>query len=143
MENVRVFDTAVTAAGLRPIVRADRSFTLFLPADQALEAEGAAALLSGVYLTPNNRERLYDLVAYHFVPGEKIDLASAPSAVTTLSGESLSIARDGGRILLNGHVGVTRSIDFGEGVVHIVSGLLWSDLKHDKGDGDVAQRVTW
>ncbi|MDJ0944804.1 MAG: fasciclin domain-containing protein [Kiloniellales bacterium] len=143
IKNVRIFDTAVSAAGLRPVVDADRSFTLFLPADEALEAEGAAVLLSGVYLTPSNRERLFDLVAYHLVPGEKIDLASAPRDVTTLSGEALSIARDGGRILLNGHVGVTRSIDFGKGVVHIVSGLLWAELNPRDGHGDVAQGVTW
>ncbi len=143
IEDVRIFDTAVTAAGLRPVVQTDRSFTLFLPADDALEAEGAATLLRGVYLTPSNRNRLFDLVAYHFVPGEKIDLASAPRAVTTLSGEALSIATAGERTLINGQVHVIRSINLGKGIIHIVSGLLWADFRQDDAGGDVAQRVTW
>ena len=133
VEHARIFETAVTASGLRPAIGQQGAFTLFLPSDEVLEREGSAELLRGVYLTPGNRARLADLLAYHIVPGQKITLAATdPFDVTTLSGDILSIERDGERSLLNGHIAVIRSIDLGDAVVHLVSGLLWADLVQEE-----------
>ena len=135
VEDVAIFEAALTASGLRPALGRDDVFTLFLPSDDALEREGSAGLLRGVYLTPSNRARLADLLAYHIVPGQKIVPSStAPADVITLSGDTLSIERDGDRPVLNGHIAVTRSIDLGNGVVHLVSGLLWADLEIEEKD---------
>ena len=99
VDNTAIFAVALTASGLRPAVGRDEAFTLFLPSDDALEREGSAALLRGVYLTPGNRARLADLLAYHIVPGRKIPLVSeTPAEVTTMSGDALSIDQDGERI---------------------------------------------
>ena len=134
-EDTAIFEAALTASGLRPALGRDDVFTLFLPSDGALEREGSAGLLRGVYLTSSNRARLADLLAYHIVPGRKIIPAStAPVDVITLSGDTLSIEGDGDRPVLNGHIAVTRSIDLGNGVVHLVSGLLWADLEMEEKD---------
>ena len=133
--NTAIFEAALSASGLRPALGRDDAFTLFLPSDDALEREGSAGLLRGVYLTPSNRARLADLLAYHIVRGQKImPTSTAPADVVTLSGDSLSIERDGDRSVLNGHIAVTRSIDLGNGVVHLVSGLLWADLQVEEKD---------
>ena len=135
VEDAAIFEAALTASGLRPALGRDDVFTLFLPSDEALEREGSAGLLRGVYLTPSNRARLADLLAYHIVPGQKIFPASSgPAEVITLSGDTLSIEGDGDRSVLNGHIAVTRSIDLGNGIVHLVSGLLWADLKIQEKD---------
>ena len=147
VENSGIFETALTASGLRPAIGRDEAFTLFLPTDDALEREGSAALLRGVYLTPANRARLADLLAYHIVPGRKITLvAEAPADVVTMSGDALSIDQDGGRQVVNGHIAVTRSIDLGNGIVHLVSGLLWADLvpeEKDLASDQFAPPATW
>ncbi len=131
-EHVRIFETAFELAGLEPLVDESKSFTLFVPSDLALRLEGTAGLLQGVYATPRNRERLIDLMHYHYVPDRKLDLASVDSTqVRTQIGEALSIERRGDDIVLNGHIRVTESIDLGHGAIHIVSGLLWADLVYD------------
>ncbi len=131
-EQVRIFESAFELAGLKPLVDEGKSFTLFVPSDFALRIEGTAGLLQGVYATPRNRERLIDLMHYHYVPDRKLDLASIDATeVRTQSGEALSLERRGYDIFLNGHIRVMDSIDLGRGTVHIVSGLLWADLAYD------------
>ena len=129
-----VFEAAVERAGL-PWPPADKqAFTLFLPSDAALEAEHMAGLLEGVYASPSNRERLVDLLDYHIVPGEKLTLESDGMALAVArSGEALLIERRGGATTVNRHIRVLESVDLGEAVVHLVSGLLWADLVYDRG----------
>ena len=132
-EQVSIFKTAFERAGLGSLVEGDKPFTLFVPTDFALRLEGTAGLLEGVYATPGNRARLTDLMHYHYVLGEKLDLAWVDAMdVRTRSGEVLSIARRDGEIVLNGHIRVTESIELGHGTIHIVSGLLWADLVYDE-----------
>ena len=132
-DQVSIFKTAFERAGLGSLVEEDKPFTLFVPTDFALRLEGTAGLLEGVYATPGNRARLTDLMNYHYVPDEKLDLAWVGAMdVRTQSGEELSIARRDGEVVLNGHIRVTESIDLGHGAIHIVSGLLWADLVYDE-----------
>ncbi|MDJ0937042.1 MAG: hypothetical protein QNI93_16795, partial [Kiloniellales bacterium] len=41
VEDVAIFEAALTASGLRPALGRDDVFTLFLPSDDALEREGS------------------------------------------------------------------------------------------------------
>ncbi len=129
VEGSGIFEAALAVSGLRPQLGPGEAFTLFLPSDEALQQEGSAVLLRGVYTSPINRARLADLLAYHIVPGRKITLPSRQTdPVITMSGDPLSFGLDGDRPVVNGHMPVVRSVDLGEGIVHLVSGLLWADL---------------
>ncbi len=135
VEGSGIFEAALAVSGLRPQIGPGEAFTLFLPSDEALEQEGSAVLLRGVYTSPINRARLADLLAYHIVPGRKIDLPSRQAdSVMTMSGDPLSFGPDGDRLLVNGHISVIRSVDLGDGIVHLVSGLLWADLMTQEKD---------
>ena len=131
-EDIGIFAKAFATSGLTLSLPQDQPFTLFVPSDAALDLEGAAVLLRGVYTAPSNRQRLVDLMGYHFVPGRKLDLTTGSSfLVGTRSGDTLEIERRDGETILNGHIRVTQSIALGGGVVHIISGLLWSGLVYN------------
>ena len=132
-QETSIFEAAAERAGLA-WPPAGGAFTLFLPSDAALEAENMAGLLQGVYATPSNRERLADLVDYHVVPGEKLTLESDGIALAIArSGEELLIERRGDEATVNRHIRVLESVELGEGIVHLVSGLLWAELVYDRG----------
>ncbi len=147
VEGSEIFEAALAVSGLRPQIGHGEAFTLFLPSDEALEREGSAVLLRGVYTSPINRARLADLLAYHIVPGRKITLPSRQSdPVITMSGDPLSFGLDGDRPVVNGYMPVIRSVDLGEGIVHLVSGLLWADLLPQEKDvalGEGGVTASW
>jgi uncharacterized surface protein with fasciclin (FAS1) repeats len=89
------FLTAVTAAGLQTKLQEAGQFTVFAPNKQAFGAVSLDQLGQG--------RRLRDVVGYHIVPGQNIQLSAIQSGATfvTDEGAPLTITFDGGATLVN------------------------------------------
>lgn len=89
------FLSAVTAAGLQQKLQDAGAFTVFAPNKEAFGAISLGELGQG--------SRLKDVVGYHIVPGQSIQLDAIQSGDTfvTDEGEPLTITFDGGATLVN------------------------------------------
>jgi uncharacterized surface protein with fasciclin (FAS1) repeats len=121
----RTFTTlikAVRIAGLTETLRTGGPFTVFAPTDEAfakLPPETLRAVLA-------DRELLRSILLYHVVDGavyakDVVGLTSAP----TLNGATVSIAVQGGGVVLNGNTSVTSTdVAASNGVIHVVDTVL-------------------
>lgn len=110
------FLAAVDAAGLAETLSGAGPFTVFAPTDEAF----AAASL------PADPEALTALVQYHIVEGDVsgFDLPAATSLVTLQGGE-ITVAIDGGLVVLNGASTVSlANVASDNGVAHVVTTVL-------------------
>ena len=113
---------AVQAAGLEETLRGDGPCTVFAPTDAAFEAlpEGTVdALLE------DPEGDLTSILTYHVVEGEYLssDLSDGQT-LTTLSGDDLTVSIDGGDVTVDGAQIVRPDIDAGNGVIHIINGVI-------------------
>ncbi len=126
-EELSNFASAMMLAGFGDEMRDDGPYTIFVPTDVALAEEGTATLLNGVYRTLRNRARLVDLVSYHIVLGEAVDVTEAGVSreLIALNGESIQLECDVERSMINGQIEIVATTEADNGVIHRVSGLLW------------------
>lgn len=93
--NLTLFTKAMDIANFWERLAAGESFTLFVPTDKAMTAEGSAFLLNTVLMTTDNRERLEALLSAHVVFGTlKIKPADGSALLPTLSGDCLLVTLD-------------------------------------------------
>ena len=114
--------TAVQAAGLVDTLSGDGPFTVFAPTDEAFAAlpEGT---LDGLLA---DTDALTAVLTYHVVPGKVLaaDVVGLSSA-TSVQGEDIAIAVDGGNVVLNGNATVTATdVEAGNGVVHVIDQVI-------------------
>ena len=127
---------ALNAAGLAETLRGAGPYTLFAPTNAAFAALPAEA--RGALTQPVNRERLVGLLRLHIVPGAvtvqdmraAIDRGQSGRAeLATLSGETLTLSRDGDALLIGAGAGGRARLSGAEaihsnGVVHGVDAVL-------------------
>jgi len=127
-ESLSTLVTAVKAAGLVETLQGEGPFTVFAPTNAAFDALPAGTLDS--LLKPENKDQLASILKYHVISGKVVagDLKDGQT-VTTVQGENLTVKLVDGMAYLvdakGNQVKIEKTdIDAGNGVVHIVSGVL-------------------
>ena len=112
----------VEEAGVGEVLSGEGPITLFAVRNNAFEEVNTDSLLA-------NPDLLDELVQYHIVEGEVLasDLTDG-TTLTTLQGEELFVTRQGEQILINGVPLATTNVNVQNGVIHGLSGLLFTNL---------------
>lgn len=116
--------TAVTAADLAGALKSDGPFTVFAPTNAAFDAlpEGALAGL----LEPEAKPQLQSVLKYHVVASKVLagDIPAGKTAVTTLSGDTLTVEKRDGHVMINGAKVVAADVVADNGVIHVIDTVL-------------------
>lgn len=116
--------TAVKAAGLDDVLRADGPFTIFAPTDEAFAKLPAGKL--DELLKPENKEQLANILKYHVVASKVMaaDIAGKKSTEKTLAGVNLDIDA-AGRLGKVEHAAILQpDITASNGVIHAIDTVL-------------------
>jgi uncharacterized surface protein with fasciclin (FAS1) repeats len=113
--------TAVKAAGLVETLKGKGPFTVFAPTDEAfakVPKEKLDALLK-------DKQALTAVLTYHVVPGNVMaaDVVKLDSA-KTVQGQSVKIAANGGKVMVNGANVVKTDIVCSNGVIHVIDAVI-------------------
>lgn len=115
---------ALGAAGLVDTLKGPGPFTVFAPTDEAF-----AKLPKGTIeqlLLPANKDALIAVLTYHVVPG-KVDSRSASklSGATTVNGQRIALAANGGTLRLDQSAAVVKAdIECSNGVIHVIDRVI-------------------
>ena len=114
---------AVTAAGLAETLSGEGPFTVFAPTDDAFAALPAGTIEA---LLADPQGALTDILLYHVVSGSVLAAdVVALDAATTVGGEDIAIAVDGGEVVLNGMAKVIiTDIEASNGVIHVIDAVI-------------------
>ncbi len=93
--SVSVFAEALEQSGVLNGLDSRMKYTMFVPADSALAAEGSKYLLETVLVAEGNEQRLQQVLSYHIVEGE---VGFETRTVPTIDGSCLDLAVDGDKI---------------------------------------------
>ena len=137
---------AVKAADLVETLSGDGPFTVFAPTNAAFEALPAGTV--DELLKPENKEMLAGILTYHVVAGKVMaaDLSDGQK-VETVQGGTLTVGIDGDKVTLTDEndatVNVTATdIDAGNGVIHVIDGVVTPKADTAEGDGESAAAGT-
>jgi uncharacterized surface protein with fasciclin (FAS1) repeats len=113
-ENLTVLADAIDAAGLTEILGGEGPFTVFAPANFALDT-----------VDTSDPEALADILRYHIVAGKVMSrgVISAQS-LNTLAGEPVSVRIEGNNIYVNDAQVIALNIPATNGVIHMINGVL-------------------
>jgi len=112
---------AVQAAGLVDTLSSEGPFTVFAPTDAAFAAlpEGLVEKL----LLPENLDVLVSILTYHVVSGTVLAADVAAGQVTTVQGEAITLATEGG-VTVNGANVVAVDVLASNGVIHVIDAVI-------------------
>jgi uncharacterized surface protein with fasciclin (FAS1) repeats len=112
---------AVRAAGLVETLKGTGPFTVFAPTDEAF-AKLPAGTLDAVLA---DKAKLAAILTYHVVPGKVMaaDVVKLTSA-KTVNGQTVKIAVDGGKVMVDGANVVKTDIAASNGVIHVIDAVL-------------------
>jgi uncharacterized surface protein with fasciclin (FAS1) repeats len=115
--------TALQAAGLVETLKGKGPFTVFAPTDAAFAKLPAGTVES--LLKPENKAKLTAILTYHVVPGKVMaaDVVKLTSA-KTVNGQTVKIAVDGGKVMVDGANVVKTDIAASNGVIHVIDAVL-------------------
>ena len=135
--NLTVLLDAVTAANLGGALLDAEAITVFAPTNQAfLDLLDALSLNSLEELIATlGAEAVTKVLQFHVVPATafSFDLASGAQMVPTLSGEMLTVTRNGSNVTVTDKAGntfnvVAADVAIQNGVVHVIDGVLLPTL---------------
>ena len=115
--------SAIKKADLTKTLKGKGPFTVFAPTDQAFGKLPTNTLED--LLKPENKSKLASILTYHVVPG-KI-MASEVGGLThlkTVNGESLSIKKFRGAVIVDNAMIIKTDIDSSNGVIHVIDTVL-------------------
>jgi uncharacterized surface protein with fasciclin (FAS1) repeats len=117
---------AVKAADLVDTLNGTGPFTVFAPTDEAF-----AKLPDGTLddlLKPENKEKLQSILTYHVVPGKVMakEVTGIDSA-KTVNGESLSITKEDGAVMVDDARVIKTDIECSNGVIHVIDSVVIPD----------------
>jgi len=131
-EELDIVDTAVAAgdfttlaqlltdAGLVETLKGDGPFTVFAPTDEAFAALDPATLEA----VQNDPELLKRVLTYHVVAGEVMAADVEPGEVEMVSGDTVTITVEDGKVMVNDAMVVTTDIVASNGVIHVIDTVL-------------------
>jgi len=114
---------ALKAAGLVETLKGPGPFTVFAPTDEAFAKLPTGTLES--LLKPENKAKLAAILTYHVVPGKVMaaDVVKLTSA-KTVNGQSVKIAVNDGKVMVDGANVVKTDIAASNGVIHVIDAVL-------------------
>ena len=124
-ENQRLqkLNELVVASELKNNLLDYESLTLFAPLDDAFAALSAKTYYG--YLKEKNREKLQNLVNFHFVEGEYTSENIENTIITkSINGLDLEIKKVNGILYVNGAEVVESDIKISYGVIHLTNRVL-------------------
>ncbi|MEM7650488.1 MAG: fasciclin domain-containing protein [Pseudomonadota bacterium] len=115
---------AVKAADLVDALKGDGPFTVFAPTNAAFEALPAGTLDN--LLKPENKEQLQGILKYHVVSGKIMagDIANGTTAVDTLQGTSVDVAKGATGVSVDGANVTAADIKTSNGVIHVIDAVI-------------------
>lgn len=120
--DLTTFVELLKAADLFDLFSGTGPFTVFVPSNEAFKKLGTKK--KEELLKPENKDRLADLIIYHFVPGKYLSKNLKSTSLSTVNGKKLEVINDNGVIKVNG-AKVTRFDLVGpNGVVHVIDTVL-------------------
>ncbi len=115
-------EAAVIAAELADDLSGDGPFTVFAPTDAAFDAL-PAGVVDALLQDPTGR--LADILLYHVVGAEASSGGLTDGQmVTTLQGQDVTVAINGGVVTINGAEVIIDNIYTGNGIVHVIDAVL-------------------
>jgi uncharacterized surface protein with fasciclin (FAS1) repeats len=117
--------TAIKAAGLVDTLKGTGPFTVFAPTDAAFEELPEGTLES--LLKPENKQKLFDILTLHVVPGRLIaaDVSSLPRAGTLQGTDILfAVTPDGDGVRVDRAGVVKADLYATNGVIHVIDRVL-------------------
>lgn len=124
-QDLSTFVKAVQSAERTQMLNSEGPFTVFAPTNEAFNAlpEGTLDNL----MMPENKQKLGDILAYHVVEGTVMasDLSDGQT-VTTVQGETLTVTKQNGNLMINGAQVIQADVNTSNGVVHIIDKVLMS-----------------
>lgn len=116
----------VEAAGLAPALTGPDSLTLLAPTDGAFSRVEPRVVAS--LFEPGNRSALRRLLLGHVVAGDVTAMdALTRGTVTTLAGDVLTVAIEGGRLTIGGAAVIDTDLVADNGRVHALEGVIVAD----------------
>jgi uncharacterized surface protein with fasciclin (FAS1) repeats len=111
----------LTAAGLVETLQGAGPFTVFAPTDAAFAKvpdDTLNALLA-------DKDALTKVLTYHVVAGRVLSTDIRPGPVTTVEGQPIELAVQGGAVVVNGSARVTTpDVLAANGVIHVIDSVL-------------------
>jgi transforming growth factor-beta-induced protein len=118
-----VLVSAIEKAGLTETLKGKGPFTVFAPTDQAFAKLPTKTLED--LLKPENKNKLASILTYHVVPGKiKASEVGNLSHLKTVNGESLSIKKSYGAVIVGNAMIIKTDIDSSNGVIHVIDTVL-------------------
>ena len=121
--NLTTLVAAVKAAGLAETLSGPGPFTVFAPPNDAFEALPAGTVET--LLKPENKDQLTSVLTFHVVPGRLAasDLRDGQT-LTTVNGETLTVRKANGKVMINGATVLIPNIYASNGVAHAIDTVL-------------------
>lgn len=139
---------ALRAADLIETLQNDGPFTVFAPTNQAFNSLPEEKLNS--LLNSDNKDELKKLLTYHVIPkritfGDVMGIDGVRSTegvmIGTLQGQNINLRVQEDEIFLNNSSTVIKSIQVGNGVIHIIDGILEMDSITNRGASKILHRT--
>jgi uncharacterized surface protein with fasciclin (FAS1) repeats len=114
---------ALKAAGLVDTLKGPGPFTVFAPTDAAFAALPAGTVET--LLKPENKAKLTAILTYHVVAG-KVMAAEVTKLkeAKTVNGAAVTVAVNGGTVMINDAKVTTADIPASNGVIHVIDKVL-------------------
>ena len=121
--NLTTLVAAVQAAGLAETLSGPGPFTVFAPPNSAFDALPAGTVET--LLKPENKDQLTSVLTFHVVPGRLAasDLRDGQT-LTTVNGETLTVRKANGKVMINGATVLIPNIYASNGVAHAIDAVL-------------------
>lgn len=122
--SLSTFNSALEAAGLTDALNEPGPYTVFAPSDEAFAALPPETLQQ--LLSPEGRDQLAGLLAYHVVP-EELPASELQSAdVDTLAGAPLTVQVDQGAqsVSVNNALVTQPDLEASNGIIHVVDQVI-------------------
>ena len=118
--NFKTLVAAVQAAGLVDTLKGPGPFTVFAPTDEAF-AKIPKATLDGLLA---DKAALTKVLTYHVVPGKVMAKDVKAGKVKTVQGSELTVATDGGGVMVDNAKVVKTDIVADNGVIHVIDSVV-------------------
>lgn len=116
------FNRSLTAADLSKVLNEEASLTVFAPNDEAFAKLSPNAFAD--LLKPENRDKLYEILAFHIVPGKLTVSEIQQGELKTLNGKPITVKGAQNSLSINSAKIVRGDIAGNNGVIHIIDTVI-------------------
>jgi uncharacterized surface protein with fasciclin (FAS1) repeats len=120
--DLSIFANAVIAADIRDLFIGTGPWTGFIPVNKAFEKYGIERW--NEYLTPQNKDKLIDILTYHVVSGKYLSSRMKSERVKSVEGKFLNISVNDGKIKVNNARVIQKDMIGPNGVLFKIDALL-------------------